>query len=115
MIRAGHDWYGEARSSVVPYIRQEGTRQSEIVAKMGLSKQAVQQLIADLENAGIVCREPDPDDGRGKIVKFTEEGLAAQRDAVRVKRDVEADYRRLLGQQDFEKLYALLKKLAPDE
>ncbi len=111
MICAGHGWYGEARSSVIPYVSVVGTRQSDIVAKMGLTKQAVQQLIADLEDAGILCREPDPDDGRGKIVKFTAAGLAAQRDAVRAKRKVEDEYRRLLGEEDFDKLFALLRKL----
>ena len=58
MIAAGHDWFQEARSSVVPYVGPEGTRQADIVDQMGLSKQAVQQLIADLERSGILCREP---------------------------------------------------------
>lgn len=111
MIEEGHAWYGEARSSVLPYVSLEGTRQSDIVARMGLSKQAVQQLIVDLEQAGIVQRDPDPQDGRGKIVRFTEAGLAAQRDSAKVKRAIENEIRAQMGNDDFEKLFALLKTI----
>ena len=111
MIAAGHDWYAEARSSIVPYVSPGGTRQSEIVARMGLSKQAVQQLIKDLEAAGIVRREADPDDARGRIVKFTEAGLQANRDSIEAKRVVEARMRARLGDAEFERLYEILKKI----
>ena len=111
MIAAGHDWYAEARSSVVPYVSLDGTRQVEIVARMGLSKQAVQQLIVDLERSGILRRDPDPDDGRGKIVRFTEAGLAAQRDSAQAKQRVEAEMKAQLGAEDFDKLMDLLKKI----
>ncbi|MEO0362726.1 MAG: helix-turn-helix domain-containing protein, partial [Pseudomonadota bacterium] len=53
MIEAGHAWYAEARSSVVPHIG-DGAKQSALVRRMGLTKQAVQQLVDDLEKAGIV-------------------------------------------------------------
>lgn len=114
MIAAGHDWYAEARSSVVPYIAANGTRQSDIVARMGLSKQAVQQLIVDLERAGIVRRESDPQDGRGRIVRFTEKGLAAVSDSAGAKRRVEAEMRARLGDTEFQQLYDLLIKIGSD-
>lgn len=114
MIESGHDWYAEARSSVIPYISLEGTRQSEIVQKMGLSKQAVQQLIADLEVAGIVRRDPDPDDGRGRIVRFTDAGFEAQRDGVSAKRAIEADMRAQMGEENFEMLQKLLKMIGSE-
>lgn len=111
MVAAGHDWYREARSSVVPYVGIEGTRQSDIVERMGLSKQAVQQLIVDLERSDILRREPDPNDRRGKIVRFTAKGLAAQRDSTRAKEKVEAEIRAALGDDEFEHLMRLLVKI----
>lgn len=114
MVAMGHDWYAEARSSVVPYIGLKGTRQSDIVSRMGLSKQAVQQLILDLEESGILRREPDPNDGRGKIVLFTEMGLAAQRDSQKAKKKVEAEIRERLGDYEFERLLAALKKIGSE-
>jgi DNA-binding MarR family transcriptional regulator len=114
MIEAGHDWYAEARSSVVPYVGLDGTKQAEIVARMGLSKQAVQQLIVDLEHTGILRRDPDPDDGRGKIVRFTQAGLAAQKDGAKAKQIIEADIREKLGDAEFEQLMILLKKIGSE-
>jgi hypothetical protein len=37
-----------------------GTSQTTLTAQMGLSKQAVQQLLDQLEVQGLVRREPDP-------------------------------------------------------
>ena len=111
MVAMGHDWYREARSSVVPYVSPKGTRQADIVERMGLSKQAVQQLIVDLERSGILRREPDPSDGRGKIVRFTEKGLAAQADSLKAKRKVEAEVRSELGAEEFDRLMASLAKI----
>lgn len=112
MLASGHHWYAEARSSIIPYLDREGTRQGVLVQRMGLSKQAVQQLIDDLEREGIVERRPDPEDRRGKIVAFTPKGLKAQSDANEVKRDVEATFRAKLGPEDFDRFDDLLRRLA---
>ncbi len=115
MIAAGHDWYAEARSSVVPFIGPNGAKQSELTRRMGLTKQAVQQLVDDLERAGVVERRPDPADRRGKIVAFTAKGEAARRDAEEVKRRLEEEVKRALGDENFATLDALLRRLAPDD
>ncbi|MEM8812755.1 MAG: MarR family winged helix-turn-helix transcriptional regulator [Pseudomonadota bacterium] len=111
MVAAGHPWYGEARSAVIPFIGPDGVRQQDLVRKIGLTKQAVQQLVDDLERDGILRREPDPVDRRGRVIKFTEEGRAVLRAANRVKRDIESAYRRDLGPRDFETLFHLLGRL----
>ncbi len=114
MLASGHHWYAEARSSIIPYLDRKGTRQGVLVQRMGLSKQAVQQLIDDLEKEGIVERRPDPEDRRSKIVAFTTKGLKAQSDANRVKREVEATFRAKLGEEDFDKFDDLLRRLSYD-
>lgn len=115
MIASGHDWYAEARSSVMPFVGPNGTRQSDIVARMGLSKQAVQQLIIDLERSDILRREPDPNDGRGKIVCFTAKGLAAQKDGNRAKKKIEAEMKKKLGEEEFDHLMAILKTIGSND
>ncbi|MEM7523783.1 MAG: hypothetical protein AAF360_08525 [Pseudomonadota bacterium] len=35
MIEAGHDWYAEARSSIVPHIGAAGVKQATLVKRMG--------------------------------------------------------------------------------
>ncbi|MGH1483910.1 MAG: MarR family winged helix-turn-helix transcriptional regulator [Geminicoccales bacterium] len=112
MLASGHHWYAEARSSIIPFLDREGTRQGVLVQRMGLSKQAVQQLVDDLEDEGIIERRPDPEDRRGKVVIFTQKGLRAQSDANRVKREVEASFQAKLGKEDFTRLDDLLRRLA---
>ena len=41
-----------------------------------MTKQAMGQLVDHLEDGGYVTREPDPDDGRAKLVGAHEEGRA---------------------------------------
>lgn len=115
MVRRGHGWYGDARGAVAAHLDPSGTGQSELARRMKLTKQAVQQLVDGLERDGIVRREPDPDDGRGKRVVYTKRGIAALRDAVQVKREIEADYRARLGARGFDALVHALRALAPAE
>jgi DNA-binding MarR family transcriptional regulator len=112
MVARGHDWYGDARGAVAAHLDPRGMSQSELVARMGTTKQAVQQLLDGLEAAGVLRREPDPADGRGKRVVYTEKGLAALRDAVRVKRAIEREYRAMLGVEGFEAFTAALRAIA---
>ena len=69
MAARGHGWMAEARGAVVGHLRPGGMSQSVLPAAMGISKQAVQQLVDELVAEGIVERIPDPADGRGKIVR----------------------------------------------
>ena len=89
-----------------------GTRQVDLVARSGLTKQAVQQFIDELVEDGIVERIRDPDDGRGRIVVFTARGRQVLADANAVKQRVEERFRRKLGAERFRDLVAALKDLA---
>jgi DNA-binding MarR family transcriptional regulator len=111
MVAAGHPVFAEARAQLIPHIEREGTRQAELVLRMGLSKQAVQQLVVGLEQDGLVERLPDPDDARGKVVAFTERGRALLADANEVKKAIEKEYRARLGAERFAQLLAALDGL----
>lgn len=54
----------------------EGNRMSELAERTGLSKQHIGSVVRDLQAAGIVDVEPDPTDGRARIVRFTPGGRA---------------------------------------
>jgi len=115
MIAAGYPWFGEAKASVLPYISPQGTKQVEIVRRMQISKQAVQQLILELEAEGIITRLPDPDDGRGRIVAHTEAGITMRRAAVQVKAEVENSLRAKLGDTQFSTLFEALGAIVQAE
>ena len=111
MVAMGHGWYAEARGGLLQFISEKGTRQSDIVAKAGTTKQAVQQLLKELEDDGIIDRIADPEDGRGRIVKLSPKGLQAMQDAAKAKAVVEVRIRKTLGDKGFGQLQSLLTKI----
>jgi DNA-binding MarR family transcriptional regulator len=56
-----------------------GQRASSLAATLGVSRQAVAQVVATLERDGYVERVPDPGDARAKLICLTAQGRAALR------------------------------------
>jgi DNA-binding MarR family transcriptional regulator len=86
-----------SRARLLPYIDVEGTRSTELARRMGVTKQAVARMVRELEDGGLLAREPDPDDRRAFRVVFTAAGL---RYLVRMQRaigQIERDYEVLHG------------------
>jgi DNA-binding MarR family transcriptional regulator len=111
MRERGYPWFGEARSNVIGFLERDGIPQSALVKRMGLSKQAVQQLVDELVAEGVVARRPNPADKRGNIVVFTRAGLSMLGDANSVKLAIEDAYRAKLGRGAFRDLMLAMKKL----
>lgn len=86
-----------AHMALFPHIALEGTRPSELAKRLGVSKQAVGQLVGELEAMGTVERRPDPDDGRAKRVVFTEHGLQSILQGLEHLRRVEAELAEAIG------------------
>lgn len=60
-----------AHTGLFPHIDHQGTRLTELARRMGISKQAVGQLVDELEQMGVLERVADPTDGRAKLIKFS--------------------------------------------
>ncbi len=106
MREAGHDWFADARANLLGHVAPGGTPQGRLIERMGISKQAVQQLIDGLVAEGILERVSDPGDNRARIVRHTERGRAAMADADAIKKRIEARYREELGADAFDRLFA---------
>ena len=111
MRAAGHVWFSEARAGLLGHIPRNGTRQSALIERAAISKQAVQQLLDGLEAEGVLERLPDPRDGRGKLVRYTRKGLDALRDGDRIKLQIERGYIDRIGEQRFAALMDALRSL----
>jgi DNA-binding MarR family transcriptional regulator len=107
MVAAGHDWFGQARGNLMVHIGPKGLRQGDLVDRARLTKQAVQQFVAD----GILMRERDETDARARWIRLTPAGKAAMRDADRIKAEIEDRWRAALGEGEFERLDATLHQL----
>jgi DNA-binding MarR family transcriptional regulator len=111
MIARGHGFMAEARGAVIGTLRPAGASQTEIAQALGISKQAVQQLVDELEAEGVVARIANPADARGKLVVLTARGAEAIRAGNEVKREIEASYRTALGDAPFKILMEALETL----
>ena len=112
MVARGFGWFAEARSGVLAHVGPKGVKQSRLGPKMAVSKQAAQQFVDDLVMDGIVTRVADPQDGRGKLVLLTAEGIAVMAVANQVKAEIESRYRDSLGAAAFDQLMPSLGLLA---
>jgi DNA-binding MarR family transcriptional regulator len=96
--RAGVPNLRPAHTTLFPHIDLEGTRITEIARRVGISKQAVAQLVDELEAMGGVERVPDPSDGRAKLVRFAHKrGKLSLLDGLEHLRALEGDMEAAIG------------------
>lgn len=114
MRKLGFGFMAEARGAVIGQLRPDGAPQVALAAALGISKQAVQQLVDELEREGVVERVADPADARAKLVVLTARGADAIRTGNRVKLEIEQRYRAQLGEGRFSALNDALDRLADD-
>jgi DNA-binding MarR family transcriptional regulator len=107
----GFDDLDAPHLNLLLYPGPQGARPSELAARRGMSKQAVNYLLGELERLGYLQRRADPDDGRSKRVALTARGERAAhtiRDAVH---EIEQDWENQLGKKRFAQLRGLLLEL----
>jgi len=112
MAVRGFPWHLTASGEVLAYLEPAGLSQTSLTERMGLSKQAVQQLLDRLEAEAVIRREPDPLDKRARRIVLTELGLRDLAERRLVLRDIEERYRETLGKKLHSKLEKALRKLA---
>lgn len=105
-IRAAH-------TSLFPHIDLAGTRLTELARRVGISKQAVAQLVDELQDMGVVERVPDPADGRAKLIRFTSDGGLVLFRGLELLRSLEAELREEIGARHMDRLHAALLALEP--
>jgi DNA-binding MarR family transcriptional regulator len=108
----GHEQLRLTHNAVLMNVALEGSRPSDMARRAGLTRQAIGQLVDDLEQLGYVERVSDPSDGRAQVVVFTARGKQLLRDGVAVIRETEADYAALLEPGELEVARAILIRLA---
>ena len=102
-----------AHMQVIPHLDLDGTRQTTLAQRMGMTKQAAGELITDLERMGVVERVADPADRRARIVRLTptaREGLLV---GLGVLAQLEARLREEVGDARIERLLDDLLVLLP--
>jgi DNA-binding MarR family transcriptional regulator len=90
---------------------EPGLSGRDLVARMGISKQAVSQLIETLVTMGYVTRRPAPDDRRRTLLQLTARGRSAARIIDRTVAETEAAMATALGRDRLRELHGALVDL----
>jgi DNA-binding MarR family transcriptional regulator len=100
----------EAHLTVLRYPGPQGERPSDLAAQLGMTKQALNYQLGQLERRGYLERRPDPEDLRSRRIVLTRRGVAA----AHLIRDAVAELETLWEQELGEKRYAQLRGLLVD-
>lgn len=100
-----------AHTGLFPHIDLAGTRLTELARRLGISKQAVGQLVDELEQMGAIERVPDPADGRAKLIRFSRRPGRSLLDGLRHLQTIEAELAEELGAERMRALHEGLTAL----
>ncbi len=101
----------QAHFAVLRYPGPDDRRPSDLAAEVGMTRQAMNYLLGQLEAAGYLVRRDDPEDRRSKRIHLTERGRAVRDTIRRTVAAIEHDLEQQLGCERFAQLRALLVEL----
>lgn len=105
----------EAHNPVFAFVPAEGIRLTELAARAGMSKQAMGELVDDLVAKGYFSKEPDPTDGRAKLIVWSERALRLDETAQAYFDQLESELADLVGVDAMRQLRETLQTLVTSE
>jgi DNA-binding MarR family transcriptional regulator len=96
---AGHAAVRTPHGAVFQFLEKDGSTVSSLAARAGVTKQAMADLVAHLEQHGYVTRVPDPSDRRAKLVLATPAGREVMALARATVPEIERRIAELIGER----------------
>jgi len=113
----GFEGMTPAFAGLIPLLDANGARPGALAQRSGVTKQAMSQLIHELEIRGYVEQVPDPADTRAKLVRLSKRGVALRQACFLARKEIQALATETLGkvrlaglQQDLARLAAALSE-----
>ncbi|HEY9036228.1 MAG TPA: MarR family transcriptional regulator [Pseudomonadales bacterium] len=111
MVQRGYRGLRPTWVQVLPHIGPEGTRIVDIARHQGISKQAIGQLVSEIEAQGYLLRMTDDRDQRSRRIALSPRGLDLIRDAADIADCVENEFAEFIGPAAMQQLNTLLRRL----
>jgi len=102
--QAGYSPRTRTQTMILIHISNGVTRAAELARALGVSRQAIQQQINDLETDDLVTQIPDPTDKRANRIVFSEKGAALINQAMESLRGTEQTLAMRLGYESVSQL-----------
>ncbi|HSC75819.1 MAG TPA: MarR family winged helix-turn-helix transcriptional regulator [Pseudomonadales bacterium] len=90
---------------------RDGSRIVDLAQINGLTKQAMSQIVAEIEQQGYVAKKDDPSDGRARKIKLTAKGKKMVQDSMESYNELEAEYEALIGPEKLQTLKDIVSEL----
>jgi DNA-binding MarR family transcriptional regulator len=101
---AGFPPLSRTKSMIMVNVSDGITRPADLARHLGISRQAIQQTLAEMEAEGLISLRSDPKDGRAKVVEFSPRGRGIGRAALAAIGAMEQELARRLGRRRLEEL-----------
>ena len=101
-----------AHNAVFAHIPPEGITLAELARRAGITKQAMSELVLDLEAKGYLTRRPDAHDKRTKLIELSDRGWAAMGAALAALEEMERELEQRVGASQVQSLRHTLQILA---
>lgn len=99
-----------SQSMVMAYLGSDGIRISELARRLGVSRQAAQKSVKELERLKLVITEVDPTNSSAKTVVLTTQGKANVAAALNAFSEIEKQLSRRMGSSDLASMRRTLEK-----
>ncbi len=98
-----------SHSAVFGHLDKEGTRESELARRIGVTRQSVHQTVLELKDMGLVELVTDPSNRSAKLVVVTPLGRRQSRVALNAFADLESELARRVGKAGVRELRRILE------
>ncbi len=112
VVAAGFEDLGRFHVSMFRYPTPDGQRPTALAEQLQITKQSVNDLIGDMEARGYLVREPDPTDGRARVIRLTAKGHQLDKTVYDAVGSAERAIADLLGPRRFAQLHDALEEVA---
>ena len=110
LLERGWGPVSRSQSLVLTHVANGASRASRIAENMGVSRQAMSQLLSEMAEAGLIEMVPDPLDRRAQLVRFAAAAARIREDAQQTLRELEGEMEAILGKADAAGLRSALAK-----
>jgi DNA-binding MarR family transcriptional regulator len=108
---AGRPVFSGAIANLMAHITFDGVRITTLAERLGITKQAVSKTVGEMADEGVVELVTDPDDARGKLVRFTAKGADAIQHGLGILGGVERELAAKLGDRRMRQLHDTLLEM----
>jgi DNA-binding MarR family transcriptional regulator len=113
--RLAEEGFGDLRHKhglVFRFVDEEGCRLTDLADRSALTKQAIGELISELEQLDYLERAPAQDDRRAKIIRLTERGRKTRAASARILGEIEQGWAARFGDDEVTTLRHILEEIA---